>query len=285
MARAMWKAFVTFDDVRVPVKLYAALEDRSVHFRLLHADDQTPVKQQMVDPSRDEPVPPEDIQRGVEVEEDVFVVLRPEELESLEPPASRDIEIEAFASTDVLDEPWYDRPYWLTPDGDDGEYAALAAALEATDTLGLAHFTMRKRRYVAALRAHQGRLVMVTLRHAGEVIPVSALPHPQGRAPSKKELQLARQLVDALAEDFDPTEYEDEYRHRVLELVEAKIEGKTLELPAPRPQRVEASLMDALEQSLSGRKGKKKAGRAEKKSGKAKKKAGSTSKKKGARVA
>lgn len=260
MPRAIWKGSITFDDVHVPVKLYSAIEDRSVHFRLLHADDQTPVKQQMVDQRTGKTVPPEEQQRGIEMEDGVFVVIGPDDLASIEPDPSRDIDVQCFLDADAIDEPWFDRPYWVGPDGSEKEYAALVEALASTDTVGLARWTMRKRSYVGALRPHGDHLMLVTLHHAGEVIPVSALPKPKGREPSTAELKLAQQLVDALADDFDASAYEDEYRTAVLELVEAKAEGKTVRLPKPTARKTEGSLQQALEQSLKASKNKKRKG-------------------------
>ena len=129
-ARAMWKAEVEIDDVRVPVKLYAAVADAKVHFRLLHEKDHTPVKQQMVDPETDEPVAPELVQRGIEVDRGVYVLLKPEEQAALEPKPSRSIAVERVVSADRIDERWFDRPYYLGPDGDDDGYFAIVDRLK-----------------------------------------------------------------------------------------------------------------------------------------------------------
>jgi DNA end-binding protein Ku len=252
----MWKADLEVDELRVPVKLYAAVNDTKVHFRLLHAKDLAPVKQQMVDPETDEPVPPEQIRRGIEVERGTLVMLTPEEQGALVPKPSRSITVERVVDAAKVDERWFDRPYYLGPDGDDETYFALAAALEAKRWLGVARWVMRNKRYVGALYASDGYLLLDTLRYSEEVVELGAIEPPAGRAPDTRELKLADQLVETLVDRFDASEYADEYRDRVLAMVEAKAKGKVVRLPkAPRRKRAEASLVKDLEASLAaGRK-------------------------------
>lgn len=247
----MWKGTLTLPSVRVPVKLYAAVQDRTVRFRLLHDEDEQPVTQRMVEPSTNEIVPLEETRRGYPIEDDAFVVLDPEELEALAPADSRDIEVLRFVPRGIIDLPWYDRPYYLGPDGDPRAYVALAEALSQTGREGVVRWVMRKKSYIGSLVARDGHLAIVTLRHPEEVIPASALPRPRGPEPTEKEQKLARQLVAAFAESFDPTEYEDAYRHRVLELVETKARGGEIEAREPvERQPAEASLTRMLEASL-----------------------------------
>ena len=251
MARAIWKGVIRFGDEEVPVKLYSAVEDRTVRFRLLNSKTGRPVKQRMVNPATGDVVDYDDIQRGYQLEEGVFVVLEDEELESVQPEKSRDIEVTRFLDPSVITHAWYDRPYHLGPDGDDEAYYALVDALEAESKEGLARWSMRNKEYAGALRVEDGHLMMITLRHAGEVIPASALEPPAGRTPDPKELKMAEQLVAALEDEFDPTDFEDEYRHRVLELIEAKAEGKTIELRQPEKKRATDDLAASLEASIA----------------------------------
>lgn len=252
-ARAIWKGTIRFADLEVPVKLYSAVQDQGVRFRLLHEKDLVPVKQRMVDPESGEEVPYEDIRRGYATDEGTIVVLKEEELDELEPEASRDIEVTRFLEPERINHQWYDRAYYLGPDGDDDAYFALADALGKEGREGVARWTMRKKEYTGALRAEGPYLMLITLRHAGEVVPASALPRPRGRAPDRKELDMARQLLAALEDDFRPEDYRDEYRDRVLELVEAKAEGKVLQLPQARPKAErEEDLSTLLEASLKG---------------------------------
>jgi DNA end-binding protein Ku len=250
MARAIWKGVIRFGDVEAPVKLYSAVQDRGVSFRLLHEKTLQPVKQRMVNPLTGGVVPYEEVRRGYEVEEGVFVVLEPDELESIQPAPSRDIEVTRFLDPSLINHQWYDRPYHLGPDEDVKAYYALVAALEAEGKEGLAHWTMRNKAYTGALRAEDGHLVLITLRSAEEVISAADLEPPRGRQPDPKELKMAEQLVAALEDSFDPAAYRDEYRDRVLELVEAKAEGRTLKFRKPTEREEADDLAKSLEASL-----------------------------------
>ncbi len=258
MARAIWKGVIRFGGVAVPVKLYSAVQDRNVHFRLLHDRDRTPLKQRMVDPVSGDVVPYEEIRKGYETEDGAFVMLEPEELEELEPDSSRDIEITRFVPPSRINHQWYDRPYYLGPDGDDSSYFALADALERKEVEGLARWTMRKKAYVGALRLEDAYPMLITLRHAGEVLSASELPQPGGRAPDAREVAMARQLIGMLEADYDPTEWRDEYRDRVLDLVETKARGGKVKVERivekkPKQKSLEAMLRASLESAREGR--------------------------------
>ncbi|HEX6997278.1 MAG TPA: Ku protein [Gammaproteobacteria bacterium] len=249
-ARAMWKADVCVGALRVPVKLYAAVQDRQIHFRLLHAADLAPVKQQMVDPETNRPVPREEIRKGLEVEKQVYVLLTDEELAALEPEPSRDIRIEQVVERGNVDERWFDRPYYLGPDGDAQGYFALAAALADGDRIAIARWVMRKKRYAGALLASDGHLVLETLRHAEEMVHIESVRPRPDRAPDKREIALAEQLIGALEDRFDPTEYRDEHREQVMKLIEAKARGKPVRFPKERVAKRAGSLLAQLQASL-----------------------------------
>jgi DNA end-binding protein Ku len=249
-ARAIWKGRIRFGDVDVPVKLYSAVQDRNVSFRLLHAKDLEPVKQHMVNPETGKVVPYEDVQRAYRTDDGDLVMLDPDELAELEPEASRDIEITRFVAPEVITHQWYDRPYFLGPDDDDDAYFALVEALRKQKREGVARWVMRKKEYVGALRLEGDHLMLMTLRHAGEVVEASALKPPGGRALDEREVKMAAQLVAALEDELDMTAFRDEYRDRVLELVEAKAEGKVVKFPAAPKKQTEKSLASMLEQSV-----------------------------------
>lgn len=251
-ARAIWKGRIRFGGVDVPVKLYSAVQDRAVHFRLLDAKQKAPVRQQMVEPDSGEVVPSEKVRRAYETEGGELVMLEEEELESLEPEPSRDIEITRFVPPTQITHQWYDRPYYLGPDGDEEAYFAMVEGLRGAGKEGVARWVMRKKEYVGSLRVEVDYLMLITLRHAGEVIPASSLRPPAGRDLEKREVEMAKQLVAAMEEDeLDFAAYRDEYRDRVLELVEAKAAGKVVKFPKAPKRRTEKSLADVLEKSLS----------------------------------
>jgi DNA end-binding protein Ku len=251
-ARAIWKGVIHFGAVEVPVKLYSAVEDRTVRFRLLDERRQRPIRQQMVNPDNGEPVSAEEIRRGFATDDGHFVILGDEELRSVEPPPSREIDVTRFVAQSAINHQWYDRPYYLGPDGDAEPYFALAQALAAEDKEGVARWVMRNREYTGALRVVGDHLLLITLRHAEEVVPASALEPPQGRALDARELKMAEQLVGALSGDFDPAEFRDEYRDRVLSFVGKKAKGETVRVKQFRPKRLpQKSLAEVLEASVS----------------------------------
>lgn len=250
MARAMWKASLRLGEHELPVKLYAAVEDRGVHFRLLHARDHVPVTQRMVDPASGEEVPKEEVQRGLEVDEGIFVVLTPEELTQAEPDASRTIEVTRFVPRDAIDLAWYRRPYLLGPDGSDADYFALARALAESGRHGIARWVMRRKRYVGALAPRGDHLALVAMKSAEEVVAADQLERPGGPAIGQGERRLAEQLVSTLDAPFEPEALRDEYRERVRALVEAKAEGGSVAFEEPPAPAAPADLSDALRESL-----------------------------------
>ena len=249
-ARAIWKGVIRFDGVKVPVKLYSAIEDRTVHFRLLHRKDGVPVHQAMVNPETEEVVPYEQTGRAFVTEAGDRVLLESSELEALEPPPSRDIEIIEFLPRQAIDHRWYDRPYYLGPDGDSGEFFAFADALEAMKVEGLARWVMRNKAYVGALHLYQGYPILMSLHHAEEIVPAEALEPPQGPALDQRELGLARQLIEMLEAEFQPEDYRDEYRNRVMEMLAAKAKGKKPKLRVVKPRERDEDVRHALEASL-----------------------------------
>jgi DNA end-binding protein Ku len=252
-ARAMWKAELDIDELRLPVKLFAAVQDTKVHFRLLHAKDDTPVKQQMVDPATLEPVSPDEIARAVEVDRGVFVRLTKDELAAIDPEPSRAITVERVVSADKLDERWFDRPYYLGPDGDDDHaYFAVAQTLEEKAWIGIAHWAMRGKSYTGALYGSDGYLLLDTLRNAQQVVEIDALRVPASRAPDPREIKLAEQLIATLEDEFDPEAYRDEHRDKVLALLEAKAKGKVVRFPKAARRKPTDSLLKDLRASLKG---------------------------------
>ena len=252
MARAIWKGTIVLGDHEVPVKLYSAVENHDIHFHLLHDQDHVRVQQRMVNSETNRTVTADSSQKGFEIEPGTLVVLGEKELEELEPEAGREIQIEQFVPTANVSHQWFDRPYWLGPDGDEAAYFELVAALKREDVLGIARWVMRKKRYAGALRAEQGYLALVTLHQTEEVIPAEKLEAPTGRALDKKEKQLAGQLIKALEATFDHDEFKDEYRDRVKELISAKQKGKTFEVNPVERKPKQKSLADSLKASLHG---------------------------------
>lgn len=249
-ARAIWKGELKIGSAKIPVKLYSGVVDRTVRFHILDDKHLMRVKQHMVNPDSGDEVGNEEIQKGYEIEPGRFVILTEEDLKGLEPEPSREIEFTEFVPPDAVSQQWYERPYYLAPDGDEKAYFALAEALKNRDREGIAHWVMRNKSYVGALRAEGDYLVLYTLRHAEEVISARDLPKPAGRAPTQKELGMAKQLVGLLEGEFDPKEFKDEYRERVMEFIEKKAKGKAPRLRAVKTKRKATSLDSVLQKSL-----------------------------------
>lgn len=249
-ARAIWKGVIEFGSVSVPVKLYSAIEDKSVSFRLLNRADEKPVRQVLVNPKTGEIVAFEQTQRGFVAEDGKLVALDKDEIASLEPEASRTIRVTQFLDPGVIEYRWYERPYYLGPDEDEEPYLALAAALGRLELEGVAHWVMRNKEYVGALRLHRGYPLLVTLRNADEVLPLGDLEPDEDASLDPKQVAMAAQLIAMLAADFDPQAYQDEYRQSVLELIESKRNGAKPKVTKPKKARSTSDLTLALEKSL-----------------------------------
>ncbi len=252
-ARAMWKAALHLGELRVPVKLYAAIEDRSVHFRLLHAADNAPVRQGLVKSETGEVVSYQDAHRAFATGDGDLVMLTDEELAAAEPRASREIRVVQFLPPPAIDHRWYLRPYYLGPDdGATGAYFALAEALARSGREGLARWVMRRKAYAGALRLQAGYLMLISLRHAEEVVSIESLDVPAGPALDDKELAMAQQLISMLAADYEPAEYHDDYRARVEKMIENKRRGGRVQAPPAARPRATEDLTRALQASLKG---------------------------------
>jgi len=235
----------------LPVKVYSAIEDRTVRFRVVEKTKMATIKQQMVNPETGEAVAWDQIQKGFEVEPGTFVRLTNEEIEKSQPEESRDIAITHFVPARQIHQQWYDRPYYLGPDDtSSAPYFALAEALGRKDREGIAHWVMRKKAYVGALRSEGGYLMLITLNYAEEVLTAAELPKPKGRAPDPKELKMAEQLVAAMEGEFHPEEFHDEYRDRVMKFIEAKANGKKPKLRIVARKKEPASLLASLTASI-----------------------------------
>lgn len=248
--RAMWKGVLRVGKLSVPTTLHAAVEDVAVHFHLLHDEDGIRVRQRLVNPVTGETRSDGEVHKGFEIAPGSFVVLTEDELRSLAPEPSREIRFHSFVPRSAVGPAWYDRPYYLLPDGQEESYLALKTALEKRREVGVAHWVMRKIQYRGAVLPHGEHLVIVTLRTIDEVVKPPKV-EPMQRAAEARELSMAEQLVQALSGDFAPEDYEDEHRDRVRALVEAKARGRTPK-KARAPRRPPArSLSAALEASIA----------------------------------
>jgi DNA end-binding protein Ku len=261
MARAIWSGSISFGLLNVPVKLYSAVSKKNVSFRELRAEDGSRIRHKRVAEADGEEVPYEEIVKGYEIAPEQYVVLTRDELEELDPKKTRAIEIQDFVDLDEIDPIYFDHPYYLGPDkGAEKAYALLVKAMRESNKVAVARFVLRNKENLAAIRAMDDVLTMATMRFADEVVSpkeIEEVVSENGEAPKKQELEMAKQLIDSLAGDFDPTKYEDEYRKELLDLIERKAKGeKVVSAVSEEPEPTKApDLMAALEESLAAVKG------------------------------
>jgi DNA end-binding protein Ku len=254
MPRSIWGGAISFGLVNVPVKLVSAVSPKDVRFHQLEAKSNARIRQKRVSAETGDEVAFEDIVKGYEIAPDQYVTITPEELETLDPKATKSIDIEDFVNLDQIDPVYYERSYYLVPDaGGAKAYALLVQAMKESGMIAIARMVLRTKQYLVALRALDDVLVIETLYFNDEVVDPDELDGvPHDVDVSDRELKIARQLIESLATDFEPDRYRDEYRERVLDLIEKKAEGQEIVL---QPQTEEPAqvvdLMAALEASLA----------------------------------
>ena len=254
MARSIWSGAISFGLVNVPVKLYSAVSRKTVRFHQLHEEDGVRIQQKRVCPQHDEEVPYDQIVKGYEIGPDRYVVVTSEELESLDPKKTRTIDIEDFVELDQIDPIFYDHPYYLAPDkGAAKAYGLLLTAMRETGRVAIARVVIRSKEHLTAIRPTGDVLTMATMLFADEVVPTDRLEELPDETPdvSEREVAMAQQLIESLSTDFDPSKYRDQYRERVMEMIERKAEGEVVAIqPVEEPERA-PDLMAALEASLA----------------------------------
>ncbi|GAB2934085.1 non-homologous end joining protein Ku [Streptomyces mayteni] len=259
MARAIWSGALSFGLVAMPVQLFTATRSHTIRFNQIQRGTADRVRNKRVNERTGDEVPMEEVVKGFEMG-DEYVVVEPNELDEIAPGRSKGLEISGFVGLDELDPIFFDRSYYLAPKGPEYAkvYSLLLDALVESHKVGIATFVMRNREYLVAVRAEEEVLTLHTLHWADEVRDprreIGDLPERVDI--SAKELRTAVQLVDALSMKWHPEEFHDTYQERVLELVEAKRTGATIEKGAPPPRSTNViDLMDALQASVDSAKG------------------------------
>jgi DNA end-binding protein Ku len=252
----MWSGAISFGLVNVPVKLYSAVSRKTVRFNQLNAETGNRIHQKRVDPETGDEVGYDQIVKGYELTKDRYVVITPDELDSLDPEKTRTVDIEDFVDLDEIDPVYYDHPYYLVPDkGSTKAYGLLLGAMKQANKVAIARVVLRSKEQLVAIRPAGDVLMMETMLFHDEVVPshdIEDLPDGKELKATDRELKMAQQLIDSLSSEFDPTSYHDEYREKVLELIERKASGEEIAVQpdAPEPAKV-PDLMAALEASLA----------------------------------
>ncbi len=256
MPRAIWSGAISFGLVNVPVKLYSATSPKTVRFHQLSSKTGVRIKQKRVDPSTDEEVSYEDIVKGYEITPDTYVLIEPDELEALDPKATKTIDIEEFVDLAEIDPIYYDHNYYLAPTaGGAKAYRLLLDAMREAGKVGVGRVVLRSKQQLCALRPTGDVLTLTTMLFGDEVLSPDRLDELDAASESeasKRELAMAQQLIDSLSTEFDPSRYHDEYRERVLELIERKAAGEEITVqPQAEEPAAAPDLMAALEASLA----------------------------------
>ncbi|HEX9889138.1 MAG TPA: Ku protein [Nitriliruptorales bacterium] len=259
MPRSIWTGAISFGLVNIPIKLVTAVDRKKVSFREIRRGDASRIRHKRVAQADGEEVGSDDIVKGYEIGPDRYVVVDPEELKALDAKKTRTIEIEDFVDLADIDPVFFDSSYYLLPDATAAKpYKLLLTAMEQSGKAGIARFVLRSKEYLVVVRPIGHAIGIHTMVYADEVVDTATLEGLPGDdiEVSERELAMATQLIESLSVDWEPERYEDVYRQRVLELLEAKAEGEEIAI-APEDERTSADvvdLMSALEASLQAAK-------------------------------
>lgn len=239
--------------VNVPIKLYSATESKSVHFHEVHAKDGARIEHRRICPKEDKEVPYKEIVKGYEVSEDKFVVLEQDEVKAAAGDRGKVIHLREFVAAEDIDPVFFEKTYYVGSRDDADAFRLLHDALRKSGRAGIGRFSFHDREYLVAVRAGEEVLVLHTLRFHDEVVHGDELEIEGGtRKPSQKEIRMAGQLVETLATDFKPADYEDTYRDAVLDLIKRKSKGEEIDLVAEEEPEQGDDLAAALQASLGG---------------------------------
>lgn len=256
MARAIWSGSINFGLVSIPVAMYSATEDHTVHFHQFQRGTADRIRYQRINERTGKEVDYADIVKGAEVGGGDYVIVEPDELDAIAPGRSRTIDITRFVDLDEIDAVYFQKTYWLAPASEEytRPYALLREALARTNRAGIATLVMRGKEYLAAIRADEGVLALHTLFFADEIRnPADALDNLPGQAPaSGKELDMAKTLIESMSGPWQPQDYHDTYTERVERLIDDKRRGGKIVAEAEPPSPTEMSdLLEALQRSVA----------------------------------
>jgi DNA end-binding protein Ku len=250
--RPIWSGTISFGLVSVPVRMFPATQSKELRFHFLHKKDLTPIAYEKVRRDDREPVDPDEIVRGFEIEKGHYVPLEDEDLDRLDVELTHSIDICDFVSLDEIDPVFFRKAYYLLPaEGAEKPYRLLVRALEETGKVGIAKVVIRNKQHLAAVRPYQGVLLLETMYYADEVRKPQSLDGELGMAKLQKaEVEMAKSLVENLSEPFEPEKYDDSYRKELLELIRATAEGQPLPEPSQEEEGEVVDLMAALRESV-----------------------------------
>jgi DNA end-binding protein Ku len=249
MARAIWSGTISFGLVSVPVRMFPATESKELRFHFLDRRDLTPIGYDKVRKDSGESVPSEEIVRGFEIDKGRYVPIEDEDLDRLDIELTHSIDICDFVDLDEIDPIYFRKAYYLVPqEGAEKPYRLLVKALEETGKVGIAKVVIRNKQHLAAMRPHDGVLVLETMYYADEIRQPESV---NGKAKLQKaEVEMAKSLVENLSDSFKPDKYDDTYRKELFELIRAKAKGRKLPEPKEEEESEVVDLMAALRESV-----------------------------------
>lgn len=253
MARSIWKGAIAFGLVNIPVELHTAVRENRPRFRLLHAADKSPVSYERVCQREGKPVAWDDLVKGYEYEKGRFVTLTKDDFRAAALEKSKAIEIQDFVEPGAIDDRYFETPYYLLPAKGAGQaYALLREALRKSGRVGIAKIILRDAEHLCAVETIENALVLTMMRFEEEVVDISTFEFPGKAEARAKEVDMAVQLVEHLAADWNPGKYKDEYRENLMEVIDAKLKGEKITAPAEKRERPSnvVDLMSRLQQSL-----------------------------------
>ena len=249
----MWKGAISFGLVNIPIKMFAATEDRDIRFKTLHKKCQTPIKNERTCPTCNEEIGINDTVRGFEFEPGRFVIIDDKDLEAIRPPSAKTVEILDFVDLKEIDPVFFEKSYYLAPQETGGgkAYQLLRQAMNETGKIAVARITIRDKQSLAVIRVVNNVLMLETIFYPDEVRAVTLIPGiPESIPIDERELSMAGQLIENLTAEFRPEKYNDEYRESLLALIHKKAEGEEIVTAPEAPQRNVIDLMAALQASL-----------------------------------
>ena len=244
---SIWNGSLTFGLVHVPVEMKTAVRSDHISFRMLHAEDLSPIKYERVCQADGEPVPWNEVVKGYEYTKGKFVVLTDEDFKKAALDSSRTIDIIDFVRDDEIDPRFFETPYYLLPTkGGDKPYALLREAMRESGVVGIGKVIIRTTQHLVGVRVVGDALVLELMRFANELVDVKEFSFPGTDTLREQELSMAKQLVENLAEPFDPAKYTDDYRSNLMKLIRAKMKGKKVTAAEPLPEEEDTTVLDLM---------------------------------------
>ena len=254
MPRAIWSGAISFGLVNVPVRMYSAIDEKDVHFHLLHEKDDSRIGYEKICKAEEKPVPDDEIVKAYELDDGEYVYVSDDDLAAAEGETYRTIDLEDFVAYDEIDPIYFEKTYYLGPaDGAERVYALLLRAMDESGLCGIGKYVMREKQHLGCLRVRDGVIALERMYFADEIRPTEEIK-PKKASVGKREVDVALELIDRFTGSFEPEKYADDYRTRLLKIIDAKRKGKEVHVEPRREEEAPVDLMEALRASVDAAK-------------------------------